>query len=69
MSMSWQLRGWLLLTFALLATGLVASTAGTGSMPSRGTAVLVSPSATATSADQSQRDMRMIIAASPGYDG
>ena len=45
--MSWQLRGWLLLTFALLATALVASTAGAGAMPSPSTAVLADPSASA----------------------
>ncbi len=47
--MSWQLRGWLLLTFALLATVLVASTAGAGAMPSPDTAVLAGPAATAAS--------------------
>lgn len=64
--MSWQRRGWLLLTFALLAATLVASTAGAGAMPSPGTAVLARPSATAASA---QLDMRIITAASPSNGG
>jgi hypothetical protein len=67
--MSWQLKGWLLLTSALLATALVASTAGAGALLSPGTAVLGGPSAPAASAQQSQRDMRITTAASPWYDG
>ena len=57
--MSWQLKGWLLLTFALLATALVAGTAGAGARPSAGTAVLASPSATAAWRTQPPLDMRI----------
>lgn len=52
--MSWQLKGWLLLTSALVATTLVASTAGAGSRPPPDTAVLTGPSPTATAAREAQ---------------
>ena len=52
--MSWQIKGWLLLTSALLATALVASTARPGSVPPQDAASLARPCSTATAGRQPQ---------------
>ena len=67
--MSWQLRGWLLLTSALVATALVASTAGVGAAPPPATATLARPCSTATAARQPQVVMRTTKPSSRWYGG
>lgn len=50
--MSWQLKGWLLLTSALVASALVASTAGAASKPSPPAAAVGAPCSVATAMRQ-----------------
>lgn len=70
--MSWQLKGWLLLTSALVATALVASTAGAGLTPISATAAQALPSITArtpTTLHPPQVVLRMPTVASIRYGG
>ena len=52
--MSWQLKGWLLLTSALVASALVATTAGAASKPSAPVAAVGPPCSIAGAVGQSE---------------